>query len=146
MWGCFHYDSIVPLRSLYWRRYGTLKIFKVSTACLNSTRDSSCARQGLVWHRSLAFYKNEMRCESKARFQTHTATENLKFEPEWDFNIFHTCRWTQGIPQLANVFAHDTRPTGVRTGIVHLYFGCRNEGDFLHKSQLETLEHPQDGS
>ena len=29
---------------------------------------------------------------------------------------------------------------GINTGIVHLYVGCRNEVDFLHKSQLETLE------
>ena len=35
--------------------------------------------------------------------------------------------------------------TGIHTGIVHLYFGCRNEVDFLHKSQLETLEQLQWG-
>lgn len=29
------------------------------------------------------------------------------------------------------------RKQGIHTGIVHLYFGCRNEVDFLHKSQLE---------
>lgn len=30
------------------------------------------------------------------------------------------------------------RRQGIHTGVVHLYFGCRNEEDFLHKSQLET--------
>lgn len=30
---------------------------------------------------------------------------------------------------------------GIHTGVVHLYFGCRNEEDFLHKSQLEMLVH-----
>ncbi|CAK9017253.1 Bifunctional cytochrome P450/NADPH--P450 reductase 1 (CYP102A2) (Fatty acid hydroxylase CypD) (Flavocytochrome P450 102A2) [Includes: Cytochrome P450 102A2, partial [Durusdinium trenchii] len=29
------------------------------------------------------------------------------------------------------------KKTGVQTGLVHLYFGCRNETDFLHRAQLE---------
>ena len=47
---------------------------------------------------------------------------------------------------------------GMQTGLVHLYFGCRNDTDFLHKSQLQewqreglcllkvSLSRPTDGS
>ena len=128
--------------SFYRTVVGTLKVY---IACSN-------APQGLVWHRSLAFCKNETHCENKADcVQLDTQKVNILLVKLW------TGQYRKGPQGLDWIYRrliytwkpwhnHDTHPCHRHPhGIVHLYFGCRNEVDFLHKSQLETLEQLQWG-
>ena len=69
------------------------------------------------------------------------------------------CGGTGVAPFLGFLQERDVcKKRGTPTGLVHLYFGCRNDTDFLHKSQLEkwhqeglcslkvSLSRPTDGS
>lgn len=84
---------------------------------------------------------------------------HMRLPPDPTKPIACVCGGTGVAPFLGFLQEREAcRKKGIQTGLVHLYFGCRNDSDFLHKSLLQrwheeglcslklSLSRPTDGS
>ena len=123
---------------------------RVATYTASPTNSPEAIRKGIC---------SSMLAASKSVICKIKEAPHMRLPPDPSKPIACVCGGTGVAPFLGFLQEREVcKKKGTKTGLVHLYFGCRNDTDFLHKSQLEqwhrdglcslkvSLSRPTDGS